>query len=81
MPIIPNPTLTRLRAGKLALGFCVYHLRSSAVAMLAHATGYDWLFIDTEHGAFSVQEASQISYAGDRAGHHPDRAGLRGCAG
>ncbi len=63
MSMVPNPTLKRLREGKLALGFCVYHLRSSASAMLAHATGYDWLFIDTEHGAFSIQEASQMCYA------------------
>jgi len=63
MSMLPNPTLQRLRQGKLALGFCVYHLRSTASAMLAHATGYDWLFIDTEHGAFTVQEASQMCYA------------------
>jgi 2-keto-3-deoxy-L-rhamnonate aldolase RhmA len=58
-----NPTLQRLNAGKLALGFCVYHLRTTASAMLAHATGYDWLFIDTEHGAFTTQEASQMCLA------------------
>ncbi len=63
MQMIPNPTLTRLREGKLALGFCVFHLRTVAAAMLAHATGYDWLFIDTEHGAFTTQEASQMCLA------------------
>ncbi|MCW3473225.1 HpcH/HpaI aldolase family protein [Limobrevibacterium gyesilva] len=61
--MIPNPTLLRLRESRLALGFCAYHLRTSASAMLAHATGHDWLFIDTEHGAFTVQEASQMCYA------------------
>lgn len=63
MAMIPNPTLERLRNGKLALGFCVYHLRTAAAAMLAHATGYDWLFIDAEHGAFTTQEASQMCLA------------------
>jgi 2-keto-3-deoxy-L-rhamnonate aldolase RhmA len=63
MNMIPNPTLARLREGKLALGFCVYHLRTAAAAMLAHATGYDWLFIDAEHGAFTTQEASQMCLA------------------
>jgi 2-keto-3-deoxy-L-rhamnonate aldolase RhmA len=58
-----NPTLKRLNEGKLALGFCVYHLRTTASAMLAHATGYDWLFIDTEHGAFTTQETSQMCLA------------------
>ncbi len=31
--------------------------------MIAQATGYDWLFIDSEHGAFSIQEATQICLA------------------
>ncbi len=59
-PIFPNTTLRRLRGGNVALGFGVHHLRSAATAMLAHAAGYDWLFIDMEHGAFSVQEATQL---------------------
>ncbi len=63
MATTANPTLKRLNEGKLALGFCAYHLRTSASAMLAHATGYDWLFIDTEHGAFSTQETSQMCLA------------------
>jgi 2-keto-3-deoxy-L-rhamnonate aldolase RhmA len=62
-PIFANATLRRLRAGELALGFGVHHLRTAAVPMLARASGYDWLFIDTEHGAFSVQEATQICLA------------------
>lgn len=62
-PMIPNPTLKRLRQGKLALGFCPFHLRSVSAAMLGHAMGYDWLFIDSEHGAFTVQEVSQICLA------------------
>jgi 2-keto-3-deoxy-L-rhamnonate aldolase RhmA len=62
-PITPNATLRRLRAGEMALGFGVHHLRTAAVPMLARASGYDWLFIDTEHGAFSVQEATQICLA------------------
>ena len=63
LPIYPNATLHRLRAGQVALGFGVHHLRTAATPMLARAAGYDWLFIDTEHGAFSVQEATQICLA------------------
>ena len=62
-PIIPNHALTRLRAGEVALGFGVHHLRSVATPMLAKAAGYDWLFIDTEHGALSIHEATQICLA------------------
>ena len=63
MPIAPNHVKQRLAKGELALGFGVHHLRGSAVGMLAAAAGYDWLFIDMEHGAMSVQEAAQISIA------------------
>ncbi len=62
-PIFPNATLNRLRAGELALGFGVHHLRTAATPMLAKASGFDWLFIDMEHGGFSVQEATQICLA------------------
>lgn len=62
-PMIPNPTLKRLKQGKLALGFCPFHLRSVSAAMLGVAMGYDWLFIDAEHGAFTTQEVSQMCLA------------------
>ncbi len=63
MPIFPNVTKRKLQRNELALGFGVHHLRSGATAMLAAATGHDWLFIDMEHGAFSVQEATQLCLA------------------
>jgi 2-keto-3-deoxy-L-rhamnonate aldolase RhmA len=63
MPIYPNITLDHMRAGKTALGFGVHHLRTSAVPLLAKAAGYHWLFIDMEHGAFSVAEAAQLCIA------------------
>ena len=68
---IENLTKRKLRAGELALGFGVHHLRSSGVAMIAAATGHDWLFIDMEHGAFSVQEATQICLAALSTGVTP----------
>jgi 2-keto-3-deoxy-L-rhamnonate aldolase RhmA len=59
----PNRTKDKLRANQLALGFGVHHLRTSATAMLAVASDHDWLFIDMEHGALSVHEATQICLA------------------
>ena len=47
MPLIENATIRKLRAGGLALGFGVHHLRTAAAGMIAAATGHDWLFIDT----------------------------------
>jgi len=63
MTIFANATMARLRAGGLALGFGVNHLRTIATAQLAKASGYDWLSIDMEHGAFSMHEASQLCIA------------------
>jgi len=63
MPITRNAAKHKMLQGEMALGFQVYHLRSIATPLLAAASGYDFLFIDTEHGAFSVQEATQICIA------------------
>jgi 2-keto-3-deoxy-L-rhamnonate aldolase RhmA len=71
MAIVENQALRKLRTGELALGFGVHHLRTAAAPALAAAAGFDWLFIDTEHGAFSVQEATQICLAALATGITP----------
>ncbi len=71
MPIFANAALQRLRDGKLALGYGLHHLRGAAVPMLAKASGFDWLFIDTEHGAHSQQEVAQICMAALPTGMTP----------
>jgi len=63
MPLLAIESLRRIRSGQLTLGFGVQHLRGAAVPLLAKAAGYDWLFIDSEHGAISTQEISQICLA------------------
>ena len=63
MPLPVNHVRKRLAEGGLALGFGVHHLRGSAVGMIAAASGFDWLFIDMEHGAMSVDDATQIAIA------------------
>jgi 2-keto-3-deoxy-L-rhamnonate aldolase RhmA len=78
MPLIENVAKRKMQAGGVALGFGVHHLRTSAVPMLAKASGHDWLFIDTEHGAFSVQEATQLCIAALPHGITPI---VRVCAG
>src|SRR5213083_37763 len=61
--IFVNSAKQRLKTGELAIGFGVQHLRSVATPMLAKAAGFHWLFIDAEHGAFSMNEATQICLA------------------
>src|SRR5919108_500605 len=63
MPLLASDVLQRIRDGKLTLGLGVHHLRGSAVPMLARAAGFDFLFIDAEHGAISTPEISQIAIA------------------
>jgi 2-keto-3-deoxy-L-rhamnonate aldolase RhmA len=63
MPLTVSTTRQRLKAGKMALGFGVHHLRTVAAPVLAKATGHDWMFIDGEHGAFNIQEITQLCIA------------------
>ncbi len=63
MPLVTNTTKHRLLGGQMALGFGVHHLRTSATPLVAAATGHDWMFIDAEHGAFSIQEITQLCIA------------------
>jgi len=78
MALIENKTKRKLANNELALGFGVTHLRTGATAMIAAAADHDWLFIDMEHGAFSVQEATQLCLAALPTGITPI---VRICAG
>jgi len=78
MAIVHNAAKRKLRQGDIALGFGLHHLRSSAAPMLAAAAQHDFLFMDMEHGAFTVQEATQICIASLGIGIAPV---VRVCAG
>src|SRR5512145_1839613 len=57
--------------GELAIGMGVRGLRGIEVARVMKTAGYDFLFIDLEHGATSVETAFQISVAALDAGIAP----------
>jgi 2-keto-3-deoxy-L-rhamnonate aldolase RhmA len=78
MALVTNTTKRRLLEGQVALGFGVHHLRTVAAPVLAASSGHDWMFIDTEHGAFSVQETTQLCIAALPTGVTPI---VRVCAG
>jgi 2-keto-3-deoxy-L-rhamnonate aldolase RhmA len=78
MTLTTNTTKRRLKDGGMALGFGVHHLRSVAAPVLAAATGHDWMFIDAEHGAFTLQEITQLCIAALPTGVTPI---VRVCAG
>lgn len=71
MPALINPARQRLAKGELSLGIGVRYARTVDVAKIMRGCGYDWLFIDLEHGSMSLDLAAQISVAALDAGIAP----------
>ena len=65
---IQNTALSRLKSGELALGIGLRQARSVDVGRIMKSCGYDWIFIDMEHGSMSVDTTAQISVAAADAG-------------
>lgn len=61
---VRNPTRERLASGELSLGIGVHHARTIDVAAAMATCGFDFLFIDLEHGGMSLDTAISISQAG-----------------
>jgi 4-hydroxy-2-oxoheptanedioate aldolase len=68
---VTNPAKVRLSQGGLAIGMGVRGVRGVEIARVMKTAGYDFLFIDLEHGAASVETAYQISVAALDAGIAP----------
>jgi 2-keto-3-deoxy-L-rhamnonate aldolase RhmA len=71
MAEVRNPTREKLARGELSLGVGIRQARSVDVAKVMKSCGYDWLFIDCEHNAMTVDQAAQISTAALSAGVTP----------
>ena len=71
MPQIQNTALERLRSGDLSLGIGLRQARSVDIGKIMKTCGYDWLFIDMEHGSMSVDATAQICIAASDAGITP----------
>ncbi len=63
-----NRIVQRLNEGALCIGVGVRIVRTPEIVRLAQGAGFDWLFIDLEHGPFSIDTASQIAIAALGAG-------------
>ena len=72
---VSNPARVKLEAGQLALGVGIRMTRSVEIAKAMAVSGFDWLFLDMEHGVMSLEACAQIF--GRRIGcrHRPYRAG------
>jgi 2-keto-3-deoxy-L-rhamnonate aldolase RhmA len=61
----------RLLAGELAIGVGLRQARTVDIAKIMKTAGFDWLFIDQEHSAMSLDDAAEISCAAQDAGITP----------
>jgi 2-keto-3-deoxy-L-rhamnonate aldolase RhmA len=68
---IRNLAKERLAAGELALGVGLRLARTVEIGKVMKTAGYDFLFIDMEHGSMSVDLAAQLSIAAQDAGITP----------
>jgi len=67
----PNPARAKLEAGRLSIGVSIKLARTVDVAKMMKTAGFDWLFVDLEHGPMSIDTASQICVAALDAGITP----------
>jgi 4-hydroxy-2-oxoheptanedioate aldolase len=71
MVAIRNLAKERLEAGELALGVGLRLARTVEIGKLMKTAGYDFLFIDMEHGSMSVDLVAQLSIAAQDTGITP----------
>src|SRR5882672_3467106 len=70
-PTVRNPARERLERGELSLGVGIRVVGTVDIAKAMKTAGFDWLFIDLEHGALSIETASQLALAALDAGIAP----------
>ena len=68
---VKNPARARLAGGEVSIGVGLRLARGVEIARIMRSCGWDWLFIDLEHGAMSLDTCSQISVAALDAGIAP----------
>src|SRR3954462_7758279 len=68
---VTNPAREKLEGGKLSLGVGIRMTRSVEIAKAMAVAGFDWLFLDMEHGVMSLESCAQIATAALDAGIAP----------
>ncbi len=66
-----NPVKHALKEGKLQAGCSFGQLRSPEVARILAAAGFNWSYIDSEHGPFGIETLQDICRAAVTAGLMP----------
>ena len=68
---VSNIARAKLEQGLLSLGVGIRTTRSVEIAKMMATAGFDWLFLDMEHGTMSLDACAQISAAALDAGIAP----------
>ena len=68
---LTNSALERLKADELSLGIGIRITNSPAIARTMAVGGFDWLFIDLEHGNLGIESCAHVSVAGLDVGIAP----------
>ena len=71
MTELRNPARARLQNGEVSIGVGLRLARGAEIGRIMRSCGWDWLFIDLEHGSMSLDTAGQISVAALDAGIAP----------
>jgi len=71
MAIAVNAAKARLKKNQLAVGIGVRLVRNVDIIKVMKAAGFDWLFLDLEHGSMSIQTACEICVAAQDSGIAP----------
>ncbi len=66
-----NQVKQALKGGRLQLGTGFWQLRSPEVARLLVAAGFNWAFVDTEHGGFDLETVQDLCRVSRLAGLSP----------
>ena len=66
-----NWTKERLREGRVVKGLALQQLRSAEIPRLLAAAGFDYLFVDMEHGGFNLETVQDVVAAAGQAGITP----------
>ncbi len=67
----PNSVKEALKAGRLQLGTGFWQLRSPEIARILAAAGFDWAFVDMEHGGFGIETIQDICRVSNLSGLCP----------
>jgi len=71
MAMAVNAAKARLKKNQLAVGIGVRLVRNVDIIKVMKAAGFDWLFLDLEHGVMGIENAAEICVAAQDSGIAP----------